>query len=649
MRIGVFICHCGKNVAGSIEIAKVVDSISKYPDVVCVKDYKYFCSEPGQQIISDSIYNDRLDCVVVAACSPTLHETTFRNLCKRKNINYYLCEIANIREQCSWVHSVIEKCTEKSIKIIQSVIEKIKFNEPLEAIGIEVTKTSLVIGGGIAGIQTALDIANSGYKVYMVEKTPTIGGHMAQLSETFPTLDCSQCILTPKMVELARHPNIELLTMSEVISVEGYVGNFKVTVLQHPRYVEIGKCNLCGECEKVCPRIVDDDFNCKLIPRKAIYIPFPQAVPSAYAINEKNCEGIIPLRCTKCLEVCEPKAINFDEREKIIELNVGTIVIATGYQMYPIEKIAEYGYGKYTDVIDSLQFERLLSSTGPTEGVIKRPSDSKIPKSVAFIQCIGSRDPEQHLPYCSKICCMYTAKHVLLYKEKVPEGTPYVFYIDIRAAGKGYEEFITRITEDKEIIYIRGKVSKIYQSNGKLLVYGVDTLSVKPVKLSVDMVVLAPALIPDSTSADLAKKLKISIDSYGFYSEAHPKLKPVEVLSQGIYLAGNAHSPKDITESVTQASGSAAKVLTILTQDKIYQEPIIAKVTDSLCSGCKSCISICPFGAITYNLSAKIVQINSILCNGCGGCAVVCPSHAIEQNNFKSIQFYNMIDGIMGV
>jgi len=646
-RIGVFVCWCGSNIAGTVDVKQVVKAIQGYPGVVHCEDYIYMCSDPGQAMIQNAIREKKLESVVVAACSPTLHEVTFRDTVKTAGLNPYQCEIANIREQCSWVHREKAFATLKAIKIIKSTIEKVRLNDSLLPITMPITKRALVIGGGISGIQASLDIANAGYEVILVEKSPSIGGHMIQLSETFPTLDCSQCILTPKMVEVSRHPRIKLMTYSEVVDVSGYVGNFKVKILKKPRYVREDKCNLCGKCAEVCPVVVPSEFNRGLSRRRAIYIPFPQAVPATYTLDIQNCPGLLPIACGKCAEVCEPQAIDYDMKPEIVEEDVGAIVIATGYELYPIQKIAEYGYGRYEDVIDGLQFERLLSASGPTGGEIRRPSDHKIPKEVVFIQCVGSRDPEQHLPYCSKICCMYTAKHAMLYKHRVPDGQAYVFYMDIRSGGKGYEEFVQRAIEEDGVLYLRGRVSKIFEEDGKMIVWGSDTLSGKKIEIAADMVVLAMAMIPNEGTIELINKLKIPIDEYGFLSEAHPKLRPVESLSAGVYLAGCAQAPKDIPEAVAQASGAASKVASLFAEKELYHDPTIVGVDEDLCSGCGICVAVCPYGARELDLREKVVKVNEVLCEGCGACAAACPSGAAQQRNLKDEQLFKMIGAIL--
>lgn len=644
-RIGVFVCHCGKNIAGTVDVAKVAEAASRFPGVVLATHYEYMCSDPGQALIQRAIKEHRLNGVVVAACSPTMHEETFRRAASAAGLNPYLVEIANIREQVSWVHEG-SKATEKAIRVARAMVEKVRANQPLTPAEIGVTRRALVIGGGIAGIQAALDIANAGFEVLLVEKSPSIGGHMAQLSETFPTLDCSQCILTPKMVEVSRHPKIRLLTYSEVAEVSGFVGNYRVRIRKKPTYVNPEKCNLCGECAKVCPVRVPNEFDRGLSTRAAIYIPFPQAIPSSYTLDERNCLGIVPLRCGKCAEVCEAKAIDFDMHEEILEEEVGAIVLATGYELYPKEAMAEYGYGTIPDVIDGLEFERLLSASGPTRGEIRRPSDGKIPKEVVFIQCSGSRDPEHHKPYCSKICCMYTAKHALLYRHSVPEGKAYVFYIDIRAGGKDYEEFVNRAMEEERILYIRGKVAKVFREGDKVVVWGVDTLTGKRVEVRADLVVLAQAIVPSPGTEELARKLRIACGAEGFLREAHPKLRPLEALTAGFFLAGAAQGPKDIPEAVAQASGAAAKVVALLSQPKLEHAPEVAEVQEDLCSGCGICAPQCPYGAITVD---EVAHVNEILCEGCGTCVAACPSGALTFRNVGDEQILRMVRAALEV
>lgn len=415
-----------------------------------------------------------------------------------------------------------------------------------------------VIGGGISGIQASLDIANAGFEVFLIEKEPTIGGQMAKLSETFPTLDCSQCILTPKMVEVKQHPNIRLFTYSEILEATHNNDTYHLKILKKPKFVKEGVCTVCDDCVPVCPVAVSNEFDRGLTLRKAIYIPFPQAVPSIYTLDIDACLGLNPLICGKCKDACEANAIDFDMKPEIIDIEADAIVLATGYELY--KPVNEYGYGRYEDVIDGLEFERLLSASGPTSGEIIRPSDKTVPKEVVFIQCVGSRTPDNGLAYCSKICCMYTAKHAMLYKHKVHDGSATVFYMDIRAAGKNYKEFIER-TKEEGVSYIRGRVSKVFKRGKKLIVWGADTISRKKYEVAADLVVLACAIIPREETKSLAEKLGVEINEYGYLQEKHQNFAPFETKNKGIFLAGCASAPKDIPDSVMQGSAAAGKVI----------------------------------------------------------------------------------------
>ena len=645
-RAGVFVCHCGNNIAATVDVKHVAEELGKDQGVVFSKDYVYMCSDPGQQSIIDAIKEHELDSVVISCCSPNLHEKTFREASAVGGMNPFQCEIANIREQCAWVHKDKAKGTEKALKITRSAVRRVRRNEALTPIGVPVTRKVLVVGGGIAGIQSALDLANAGFEVVLVEKLPTIGGHMIQLSETFPTLDCSQCILSPKMVEVSKHPNITLMVSSEVKQVSGFVGNFKVKIHTKAQYVDPEKCKICDDCTPVCPTVVPNEYDAGLTGRRAIHIPFAQAIPASFYLDESACLGLNPVVCGKCMDVCEAGAIDYDVKPKTTEIEVGAIVVATGFDLYGQEMMAEYGRGKYPDVLDGIQFERLCSASGPTSGHVLRPSDHKEPKSVVFIQCSGSRDPAQHCAYCSKICCMYTAKHATLYKHHVPDGQAYVFYIDIRSGGKGYEEFVQRAMERDGVIYLRGRVSKVYQSKGKLKVMGVDTLAGKNVEIDADMVVLAQAMVPSKGTAEIAKTLKIGRDKDGFLAEAHPKLRPVESVTGGIFLTGAAQGPKDIPETVCQASAAAAKVIQLLSKPQLEHSPAVAKVRESHCTGCEMCVDACPFEAITL-VNGK-AYVNEVLCEGCGTCSGTCVRSAIDVKNVTQLQIFDMISACMG-
>ena len=662
-KIGVFVCHCGENISATVDCIKVAETASKYDGVTFSVDYKYMCSDPGKTIIKNAIQEKGLTGVVVASCSPRMHEPTFRKACAEAGLNPYMCEMANLREHCSWVHEKGEETTEKAIDLVRILVEKIKYNQSLNAIKVPVTKTALVIGGGIAGIQASLDIANTGHKVILIEKDPSIGGHMSQLSETFPTLDCSQCILTPRMVEVAQHPNITLYTYAELESLDGFIGNFKVKIRKKSKSIDEKLCTGCGLCTIKCPiKKIPSEFNEGLGKRTAIFVPFPQAVPNKPVIDRLNCTYYIKGKCKVCEKVCPTQAIRFDQEDQIVEAEIGAIVIATGFTVKQPDFFPEYGYGKYPDVITGLQFERLASASGPTLGVIRRPSDGKIPEKIVFVACAGSRDQAKGIPYCSKICCMYIAKHAMLYQHKVHGGKSYVFYMDIRAGGKMYEEFVRRAIEDDGVNYIRGRISKIYEKNGKLIVCGADTLlNAMPVEIDADMVVLATAGVANEGAEDLAQKLHVSYDSYHFFAEAHPKLKPVETNTAGIFLAGACQSPRDIPESVSMASGAAVKVAGLFSQDELTREPLIAVVNRqaapvySSCVGCFLCVSACPYQAIEKEdiknrageILKSVAKVNPGLCQGCGTCVAFCRTKSIDIQGYTHEQVYSEVMALL--
>ena len=662
-KIGVFICHCGENISATVDCGRVAEAAGKLEGVEFSTDYKYMCSDPGQTIIKQMIREKGLDGVVVAACSPRMHEPTFRKACSEAGLNPYMCEMANLREHCSWVHDKSEATTQKAIDIVRTLVEKVKYNKPLFNIKVPVTKTALVIGGGIAGIQASLDIANAGHQVVLVEKDPSIGGHMSQLSETFPTLDCSQCILTPRMVEVAQHPNITLMTYAELEKLEGFIGNFKATIRKKAKSIDEKLCTGCGQCTTKCPtKKIPSEFNTGLGFRTAIYVPFPQAVPNKPVIDKANCSYYQKGKCKVCEKVCPTGAIRFDQEDELVDLEVGAVVVATGFNVMEPSEFSEYGYGKYPDVITGLQFERLASASGPTLGEIRRPSDGKIPQKIVFVACAGSRDPAKGKPYCSKICCMYTAKHAMLYQHKVHHGESYVFYMDIRAGGKNYDEFTRRAIVEDEVNYIRGRVSKVYEENGKLIVKGVDTLlNARPVEIEADMVVLATAAVANSGAEELAQKMHISYDNYNFFSEAHPKLKPVETNTAGIFLAGACQAPKDIPETVSQASGAAAKVAILFSQNELSREPVVAVVNRSApplystCVGCFMCATACPYNAIGEELIKdrkgevikRVAKVNPGLCQGCGTCVAFCRSKSIDIDGYSNEQMYSEVMALL--
>ncbi len=655
-RIGVFVCKCGTNIAGTVDVEAVVEAAKKMPGVVHAAEYTYMCSEIGQTMIQDAIESEKLDRIVVSACSPRLHEPTFRKAAEAAGLNPYLVEIANIREHCSWVHKDEEEATKKAIAMARTAVAKAARSRELEPSEISVEDRALVVGAGIAGIQAALDIADAGYEVDLVEKSSTIGGRMAQLDKTFPTLDCSACILTPKMVDAASHPNINLITYSEVENVDGYVGNFEVTIRKKARYVDMEKCTGCGICYEKCPSKVDNDFDEGLAQRKAIYVPFPQAVPNKPVIDRPNCRWFEKGKCAVCQKVCPTEAVDFEMEDEIVEQKYGAIVVATGFDLLKLDDFGEFSYGKHPDIITSLEFERLINASGPSGGKLVRPSNQEVPENVVFIQCVGSRDKSRGKPYCSKICCMYTAKHAILIKEKYPDTQAYVFYIDVRTGGKEFEEFHRRAVENYDATYLRGIVGKVFPDGDKLLVHGVDSLSGRTVEIEADMVVLATAMTAREDAGAVSRLMGVSCDSHDFMTEAHAKLRPVETHSAGIFLAGACLGPKDIPETVAQASGAAAKAIGIISKETLLSDPCVSEVDESTCTGCMNCINVCPYKAISEKtleekVHGKVVrrlvaEINEVLCQGCGACTVACRPGAMNLRGFSNDQILAEVDAV---
>jgi heterodisulfide reductase subunit A len=640
LRIGVYVCHCGTNIAGVVNVGGLADYALTLPNVVLAKDYRFMCSDPGQEMIKTDIKEHKLNRVVVAACSPLMHEPTFRNAIRGAGINPYLFEQANIREHDTWCHMhEPEKAYEIAKDLVRSAVAKASKIEPLEIIEVPVKKSCLIIGGGISGISAALDLAEAGFEVHLVEKNTTIGGRMIQLDKTFPTMDCSACILTPKMTGVGRHPNIKLHAYSEVKSIEGYVGNFKAKIVKKPRYVIESKCNGCGKCEEVCPVYVPNEFELGLKPRRAIYMPFPQAVPNKYTIDMDKC-----VKCKLCVKACEPEAIDFNQQPTEEEVEVGTIIATTGYD--PYDPTGEYGYGTYENVVTGMQVERMLSAFGATGGEVVRPSDLKVPKTVAFIQCVGSRNFRKNT-YCSRVCCMYATKHARQLKEHHPDTNVYVLYMDVRAFGKGYEEFYERAQREYGINYIRGRAAEVLEdpTTKNLIVRAESTELGRPIEVEADLVVLSVGLVPRQDIEEVQHLLKISRSADGFYLEAHPKLRPVDTLTDGIFIAGAVQGPKDIPDAVAQAKGAASGAASLMSKGKVEVEPFYSIVNSDKCSGCLSCIAMCPFGAIL--IEDGKAKINNVLCKGCGCCVATCPSGSITQNHFKDSQILAQIEALL--
>ena len=648
VRIGVYVCHCGLNIAGSVDCAEVAKFAAKLPGVVLGQDNRYTCSDQGQAGIKNDIKEHKLNRVVVASCSPRLHEPTFRKACEDAGLNKYLFEMANIREHCSWVHLYDrEAATEKAKDLVKMAVAKAGLLEPAVEVEVPITRRVLVIGGGVAGIQAALDLADTGYKVCLVEKEPSIGGMMARIDKTFPTMDCSICILAPKMSDAGHHPNIELLTNSEVSEVKGYIGNFHVKVLKKPRYVS-KDCSACGECVKVCPIVAPNEFDVGLATRHGIYTPFAQAVPSTYIIDMSMClnkNGVIV--CDKCIKACERQAISFEMKPETVDLEIGTVIVATGADVFDPSGLPYYGYGKYPNVITSLEFERLINAGGPSGGHLLRPSDKQIPKNVAFVQCVGSRSDRNGRLYCSNVCCMNTIKDSLLIKEHWPETEIYVFYVDIRAFGKGFEDLYKRARK-AGVKFIRGLPAEIFEDRKtrNLWLIGENTLQKERYKVNAEMAILSIGLEARKDSEVIQRLLTLSRNQDGFFLEAHPKLRPVDAATGGVFFAGCAEGPKDIKDSVTQASAAAARAGILMAQGKVTVEAITPITFPEKCKACGLCVKVCPYNAITLDKDKKCVEIIEAACGGCGTCAAECAFGALTQKHFTDDQINAQIDAV---
>jgi heterodisulfide reductase subunit A len=653
-RVGVYVCHCGSNIAGTVDVvdvAKWAEENLKHQGVVVSREYKFMCSSLGQELIEKDIKELGLTRVVVAACSPHLHEKTFRTAAANAGMNPYLCELASIREQVSWVHTNKPVATEKAKAVVSGAVSRVIENVPLDEIKVPINPNTLVVGGGIAGIQAALEIANAGFHVYLVEREPSLGGHMAQFDKTFPTLDCSACILTPRMVEAGTHPNITLLTWSEVVNVAGYVGNFNVTIKKKARFVKEELCTGCGICQEKCPKkVIDDVFEAGLGYRKAIYTPFAQAVPNYPVMDKENCTYFIKGTCKACEKFCPTEAIDFNQKDELINVDVGNIILATGYDLFDARRVSNYGYGRLPNVFTSLEFERLSNAAGPTGGHIVLRDGKTTPKSVGIIHCVGSRDKNFN-NYCSVICCMQGLKFAHLVQEHTG-ATVYNFYIDMRTAYKAYDEFYQRVLEEGTL-FVRGKVAEVTDAarysneKGKLIIQVEDTLAGKQRRIPVDMVILSSGLQPRHDAKEVGKMFGISCSSDGWFTEKHPKLDPVATMTEGVFIVGCAQGPKDIPSSVAQGAAASARVLDKILQKEVALEPIKASVDEERCSGCRICNGMCPFNAISFIEDRMVTEINPALCQGCGTCVAACPAGAIHGTGFSDEQIIAQIDGLL--
>ncbi len=661
LRIGVYVCHCGINIKMSVDVEAVMKYAATLPNVALARHYIFMCSDPGQDLIRKDLAEDRVNRVIVASCSPRMHEPTFRKTCADSGLNPYYYEMANIREHCSWPHvDYPDKATDKAKELVRSAVARCSLLEPLAEKEVPVAPAALVIGGGIAGMYAALDIANGGFKVYLVEKEPSIGGHVAQLSRTFPTLERPTSLITPRMIDIGAHPNIQLLAYSEVEDISGYIGNYTVKVRRKARYVDVARCTGCNKCAEACPvRDIPKEYDEGLSTRSAIYIPFPFAVPPAYVVDNENCALLKDGKCGSatletiregkevppCVNACPEGAIDFTEQERIEEFTVGTIIVATGYDTIDPGLVPEYKHGVYPNVITGLEFERLAAPDGPTGGKIL--INGKEPKDVVFISCVGSRNKQVGNEYCSRICCMYLAKQAHMVKEKLPDANVTVCYQDVRAFGKGFEEFYDQVKQEG-VQYLRGLPAEIYKKpdGDRIVVRAEDTMLGEPVELEADLVVLGVGLVPNNGVEHVVDMLKLSKSADEFLLEAHPKLRPVDTAIDGVFIAGCCVSPKDITDSIAQGKAAAAGALVYLVLGKAKIETAIAEVDEALCIGCRCCELTCPFGAPVFDEVKHVMTVNEAICKGCGGCNAICPSGAITMKHYRDRQVYAQIDAL---
>ena len=637
-KIGVFICGCGGNISQTVDVDALKPEVEKLNDVGHVEVTQFTCSKLNLDSIKNAIKEKELNGIVVAACSPHMYENLFRGVVKEAGLNPYLMELVNLREQCSWVHSDKGQGTKKALDLIKAGVLRTRELDPLEAKEVDIKKNVLIIGGGIAGITSALQLANSGYKVSLVEKYPSIGGHMAQLSKTYPTLDCSPCILAPKMADISIHPNVNLLTCAEIIEVKGTPGNFHVKVKKKPRGVDPDLCLSCGNCTEECPVEVEHEFDEGLYNRKAIYKPFPQAVPSSYVIDFDNCT-----ECGSCVEVCPVDAVNLDEKEKIIELDFGAIITATGFELFDPSSLAEYHY-EHPDVITALQMERLFINEAGEGRVLKKKSNGKRVKKIAYILCVGSRDVNRGVAHCCKVGCTYAIKHSIQLREYFRYMDVWVYYLDIRTSTRGCEEFYMRAQDEYKVNFVKSRGAEVLPIEDKLIVRAEDVTAGEIVDNEFDMVVLCPAILPNKDSESLAKILKIPLGEDKFVAEKHPKLDPVNTHRSGIFAAGCALGPKDIHECVTDANSAAAKAIEFIGDGTIIMDPVKAFVITEKCTKCGDCIPVCPVNAITLEPD---IALDSFTCIGCGACIPECEFHALDMWHYREAQIKAEISGIL--
>lgn len=647
-RIGVYVCECGPNIKEAMYFDEVVKFAQGLKNVVLVKPFKLLCSEEGRELIKEDIKEHNLTRVVIAACSPKEHELTFEKVLKSAGLNPFFLQIANIREQCAWVIKDKSLATEKAKAMLRGAVERVIYHEPLEIKEIEASPDALVVGAGITGISAALALAQKNRKVYLVEKLPCIGGKVACYEDVFPNLECAPCMLEPKLDEILHSEHIELLTFSEVQEVLGFYGNFVVKVKKYARFVDMKGCIGCGACFEVCPVKVKNEYNEGVDERKAIYIPYAGALPNVAVIDKEHCLRFQQKECNACQQACPFGAINYEDTDEVEELKVGAVVLATGFGLFEPTRAPQYGYGKIENVYTSLEFERLLSSTGPTAGKILL-KDGQSPKRIAFIHCVGSRTPKFN-EYCSGVCCLYSLKFAHLSKQRLPAVSITHLYSDFCLPGKESQGLFNKVSQEEEVEFLHMKHPdsiEIVEKRGEILIKYTDVHG-KSQNVTSDMVVLATAIEGAKDAQNLTEIFDISQGKGRFFVEEHTKIAPVSTTTEGIFIAGCAQAPLDIQSSVAQGKAAAGMILSrLIPGEKLTLEAKIAVVDEDFCSGCKTCNTLCSYNAITYDEEKKQSIVNEVLCRGCGVCVAACPSGAIKARHFTDQQILVEIKALL--
>ena len=654
-KVGVFLCHCGGNISDVVDVRAVREFAERQEEVVLATDTRFMCSNEGVCRLQDEIRKRSLDGVVVACCTPKMYEDLFRGKAAEAGMNPYLLEIANVREQCAYPHRhEPEKATEKAKGLVLAQVEKVRKLRPLETKTAAVAPGVAVIGAGITGIHASLLLAELGHKVTLIEKSPTIGGNMARLVKTFPTDDCAMCTLSPKMNEAYNHENIELLTYAEVTSAKRTPGRFTLTVTEKPRFVT-DACVGCNKCTEKCPvstakapTQVPSEWEMGLAKRKAVYLPFPSALPQLWTIDADHCfyfqRGG---KCRICAMVCPAKAIDFTMAAKERQVEVGAVIVATGFQEYDPAPLKHLGFGRHPNVVTQMQVARMLDSMGPTHGAVARRSDGKPATSVVMVQCVGSRgtpgDPLTH-EYCSRVCCMVAVKHASLIRKAQPDTEVYILYNDLRAYGKGFEEYYTR-SMTLGVKFVRGLPGSVRREGERLLVDVEDMLTGRRLEIPADLVVLSAAMEPPPVDGLLAA-LHLDKSPDGFVKEYHAKINPTETAIKGVYVAGCAQGPKDITDSISQAGAAAMSAAVFLGKGEMTLNPIVAEVDPALCRACDRCAEVCEFEGVRVDPERLLAVVDETACEGCGKCAVVCPTGAITVRQFRKEQVLASLDAM---